>query len=127
MTLPSTPRSSRGLEGWQHAVVRIPLGVRGRDRHHAEGVRILRRLEAWLAENHRPLALFDRYDRPKSETVSVMFPAKNASTVLAFRGFLAELGLSGSLLQTRVHPNRCLRTTPPRRWDEWAGEDGSIG
>jgi hypothetical protein len=116
MALASPPPTPKRDAGWQHTVVRVPLGVRGRDPHYAEGVRTLRRVERWLAEHHRPLALFDRFDRPKSEVVSVMFPADAPGTVLAFRGFLAELGLSASLVQTRVRPNDCLRTTAPERW-----------
>jgi hypothetical protein len=100
--------------GWVHAWVRVPLGPSPWDERTREGVRRLREIERWLAQNHRPLALFDRYGRPKSEVVSVLFPVSRPAVTLQFRQLCFALGLSETLKQGRVVPTGCDRTTPPR-------------
>jgi hypothetical protein len=82
---------------WHHLVVRVPL----KDDAVA-GVRTLRRIERWLAGNHRPVPLFHPDGRPRSDTVCVAVPSDEAHRALTYRAFCAELGLASSMVQWRV-------------------------
>ena len=98
---------------WRHYYVRVTLAPDPEAPDYRHGLDTLRRLEAWLAENHRPIALFDARGRPKSEAVSVFFDRADAAKALAYRAFCNELGLAETLLSNLVIHVRCPRTTPP--------------
>lgn len=82
---------------WHHLVVRVPF----KDDVVA-GMKTLRRIEHWLADNHRPMPLFHPDGRPRSETVCVAVPSNQAHRALIYRAFCAELGLAPSMVQWRV-------------------------
>lgn len=82
---------------WHHLVVRVPL----KDDAVA-GMRTLRRIEHWLAGNHRPIPLFHPDGRPRSETICVAVPSNEAHRALTYRAFCVELGLAPSMVQWRV-------------------------
>ena len=62
----------------------------------------LRRVEAWLAAHHRPVALFSPAGKPRSPHVCFAAPAEQAEKALAFRMFCRELGLEGRIVQWRI-------------------------
>ena len=97
---------------WLLYCVQVPLGPDATSDAYRLGVAVLRRLEAWLADHHRPRQLFDRHGRPKSPLVSVFFSEAELQTAMAYRIFCNELGLSQALQQSRIRHNRCPRTTP---------------
>ncbi len=98
---------------WRHYYVRVALTPNRDAPDYRQGLETLRRIEAWLATNHRPIALFDAHGRPKSEAVSVFFERADAAKALAYRTFCNELGLTSSMLSNLVVHVRCPRTTPP--------------
>lgn len=98
---------------WRHYYVRVALAPDREAPAYRRALDTLRRLEAWLAEHHRPVALFDAHGRPKSEAVSVFFDRAEAAKALAYRAFCNELGLAETLLSNLVVHVRCPRTTPP--------------
>lgn len=98
---------------WRHYYVRVALAPDLEASDYRRGLDKLRRLEAWLAAHHRPIALFDARGRPKSEAVSVFFERDDAAKALAYRSFCNELGLADTLLSGIVVHRRCPRTTPP--------------
>jgi hypothetical protein len=87
--------------GWQVLVVRVPLGE-----DYELGVRKLQALEAWLADNHRPVTLFRADGRPRSEAVCLAVPAGMPDKALAWRTFCNELGLAAGMAQWRIAPYR---------------------
>jgi hypothetical protein len=89
------------MEGWQLVVVRVDL-----DSDFADAVRKLRVLEHWLAENHRPHALFNADGRPRSDAVCLAVPAARADKALAWRSLCNELGLAHQMVQWRAAPYR---------------------
>ncbi len=97
---------------WLQYFVRIELGQEISSEQYQLGLMLLRQLEAWLKDHHRPRQLFDRYGRPKSQMVSVFFSEGELQTALAYRIFCNELGLSHALQQSRIRHNHCPRTTP---------------
>jgi hypothetical protein len=97
---------------WLHYFVHIQLGQDVSSEAYRVGVLVMRQLEAWLSDHHRPRQLFDRHGRPKSPMVSVFFSESELQTALAYRIFCNELGLSHTLRQSRIRHNRCPRTTP---------------
>jgi hypothetical protein len=106
------PRLDGAADDWLHYFVRVPLGPDASSDAYRVGVLVLRQLEGWLADHHRPHQLFDRHGRPKTTLVSVFFSENERQTALAYRIFCNELGLSHGLQQSRVRHNRCPRTTP---------------
>ncbi len=98
---------------WRPYSVRAPLAPDREAPAYRRGLDTLRRIEAWLAANHRPIALFDAHGRPKSEAVSVFFDRAEATKALAYRAFCNELGLADALLSGLVVHVHCQRTTPP--------------
>ncbi|MSO74713.1 MAG: hypothetical protein EXQ99_06140 [Alphaproteobacteria bacterium] len=98
---------------WRHYYVRVAMAPDRDASDYRHGLETLRRIEAWLAANHRPIALFDAHGRPKSEAVSVFFDRTDAAKALAYRTLCNELGLAASLLSNLVVHVRCPRTTPP--------------
>lgn len=98
---------------WRHYYVRVRLDPDRQAREYQIAVATLRRLEAWLAAHHRPIALFAADGRPKGETVSVFFERTEPEKALAYRAFCNELGLSDSLLSGIVVQVPDERTTPP--------------
>lgn len=101
------------IAAWRHYYVRVALAPDREAPDYRHGLDTLRRLEAWLATHHRPIALFDAQGRPKSEAVSVFFDRAEAAKALAYRAFCNELGLADTLLSGLVVHVRCPRTTPP--------------
>ena len=98
---------------WRHYYVRVTLAADREAPDYRRALDTLRRIEVWLAANHRPIALFDAHGRPKSEAVSVFFDRADAVKALAYRAFCNELGLADTLLSGLVVHVRCQRTTPP--------------
>jgi hypothetical protein len=98
---------------WRHYYLRVALAPDPGAANYRRGIETLRRIEAWLATNHRPIALFDAHGRPKSEAVSVFFERADAVKALAYRAFCNELGLAQTLLSGLVVHVGCPRTTPP--------------
>ncbi|MGE0503355.1 MAG: hypothetical protein AB7I79_21935 [Rhizobiaceae bacterium] len=94
--------------GWQNVVVRVPLMP-----DYEAGVRKLRALERWLADNHRPVALFRADGRPRGEVVCLAVPAERPERVLAWRSFCGDLGVSAGMVQWRTAPYRTLPPEPP--------------
>ncbi len=101
------------LRAWRHYYVRVALAPDRHTQEYRAAVEKLRRLEAWLAAHHRPIALFDAHGLPKGEAVSVFFDLGEAAKALAYRSFCNELGLAETLLSGRVVHIPCARTTPP--------------
>jgi hypothetical protein len=89
------------MEGWQLVVVRVGL-----DTDFEDAVRKLRILEQWLAENHRPHALFNADGRPRSDAVCLAVPVARADKALAWRSLCNELGLAAHMVQWRAAPYR---------------------
>jgi hypothetical protein len=89
------------MEGWQLVVVRVGL-----DTDFEDAVRKLRILEKWLAENHRPHALFNADGRPRSDAVCLAVPAARSDKALAWRSLCNELGLAAQMVQWRAAPHR---------------------
>lgn len=109
----ATAATRDALAEWRHFYVRVGLALDHATPGYRRAIEKLRQLEAWLAANHRPVALFDAHGRPKSEAVSVFFERGEAEKALAYRAFCNELGLAETLLSGRVVHRRCPRTTPP--------------
>lgn len=80
--------------GWRNLVVRVPLRP-----DYEAGVRKLRALERWLADNHRPVALFGADGRPRGEVVCLALPADRPESALEWRGLCGDLGVAHSLVQ----------------------------
>lgn len=106
-------KSQDALTEWRHFYVRVGLALDRAAPDYRRGVDKLKRLEAWLAAHHHPVALFDAHGRPKSEAVSVFFDRGDAEKALAYRAFCNELGLAETLLTGLIVHRRCPRTTPP--------------
>jgi hypothetical protein len=94
--------------GWQVLVVRVPL-----DEDYERGVRNLQALQAWLADNHRPVTLFRADGKPRSEAVCFAVPAGMSDKALAWRTFCNGLGLTAGMAQWRVAPYRPAAHEPP--------------
>jgi hypothetical protein len=88
-------------EGWQIIVVRVPDAA-----SQAGARRKLEAMERWLAEHHRPVALFNADGRPRSETVCLALPLEQSDRALAWRTFCGEIGLAGHMVQWRAAPYR---------------------
>ena len=87
------------------------------DADYEDGVRKLRALEAWLARNHRPVALFRADGRPRSETVCLAVPADLPEKALAWRSFCGDLGVAAGMVQWRTAPYAPARPQPPFSMD----------
>lgn len=98
---------------WRHFYVRVRLSADREARDYQRAVTTLRRIEAWLAANHRPIALFAADGRPKGEAVSVFFERHDAEKAFAYRALCNELGLADTLMSGIVVQARDPRTTPP--------------
>lgn len=85
------------VSGWHTFVVRVPMAP---DRD--AGMVLMRRMERWLADNHRPIPLFHPNGEPRSLNVCVAIPVEQSEKALAYRAFCSALGISSSLIQWRV-------------------------
>lgn len=112
----NAPTDDTDDEGWLLVTVGLPPA--GPDGGRDEQVRglLLQVLEEWLAAHHRvPALLPGARGRRNGDAVTVGFRADEAEAALAFRGFCHGLGVVPNLVQSRVRPNRCPRTTPRQR------------
>ncbi len=110
--------ASRRFLHWVHILVHIRLtpelwGWASPRLADSPDIRQLKALEEWLLENHVPQHLFDEFGIPRSDYVHAFFRSDKPAKALAFRIFCHELGLSGSMNQSRVAVNHCARTSPP--------------
>ena len=100
-------------DGWLVMTVRLPRVARLDRGRTQERQLLIGAIDRWLRRHHRAVRLPDAEDGRRGDVVAVAFRTTDAETGLAWRVFCGELGLSPSLTQTRVLPNRCPRTTPP--------------
>ncbi len=97
---------------WHQFFVTISLGDEADTDQYRIGVLVMRQIEAWLREHHRPRPLFDPLGRPKSQLVSVSFAQDELDKAMAYRVLCNELGLGSALHHSRIFHNHCPRTTP---------------
>jgi|GEM_PF-3376588 len=98
---------------WTIMAVNLPPVLTG-DRHRArERALLIRTLDSWLRHHHHGVAMPAADDAARGDTVCVGFRREQAETALAFRMLCGSLGLTPTLKQFRVAPNRCPRTSPP--------------
>ncbi|MBX3578411.1 MAG: hypothetical protein KF723_14500 [Rhizobiaceae bacterium] len=93
-------------------VVRVPLAS-----DYEGGLRTLRALEHWLAEHHRPVALFRADGRPRSDVVCVAVPEDRPEQALAWRTFCGELGVARGMVQWRTAALPPVPSEPPFSMD----------
>jgi hypothetical protein len=100
---------------WIQTVVRISFGKYAFSAEYIEGVRTLKKIEAWLYENQLPRPMFDAYGFPRfpSGNITVTFGAAEAEKTMAYRVFCNTLGLGRTLSQYRIVQLADTRTTPP--------------
>jgi hypothetical protein len=100
---------------WIQTIVRVSFGRYAFSAEYLEGVRTLKKIETWLAENHLERPMFDAYGFPRfpSGNISVTFGAAEAEKTMAYRVFCNTLGLGPSLSQYRIVLLADSRTTPP--------------
>jgi hypothetical protein len=114
LAMESAPLRRRApLAVWRHLYVRVALSADRQGADYRVALDKLRRLETWLAANHRPIALFGADGLPKGEAVSVFFERAEAAKALAYRTLCNELGLGGTLLAGLVVHAPDPRTVPP--------------
>lgn len=98
--------------GWRNMVVRVPLAS-----DYENGVRKLRALEHWLAEHHRPVALFRADGLPRSDVVCLAVPDDRPDKALAWRAFCGELGVGRGMVQWRTAAVPAGASAPPFRME----------
>ncbi len=105
----------RPTHEWVQTIVRISFGRHAFSREYFEGIKILRKIERWLHENHLQRAMFDEYGFPKfpAGNVTVTFNADEPEKAMAYRVFCNEIGVGHTLDQYRIVRSPDPRTTHP--------------
>ncbi|MDP6345372.1 MAG: hypothetical protein QF578_09025 [Alphaproteobacteria bacterium] len=98
---------------WIVMALHLPPAQPGDRRRTQERALLIRAIDSWLAHHHHAVALPDAEDGARGDSICVAFRREQADAAMAFRVFCGRLGLTATLKQFRVRPNRCRRTTPP--------------
>jgi len=98
---------------WTIITVALPPVVPFDRRRGRERGLLIRTLDAWLRHHHHAVAMPDAEVAARGDTVCVGFRREQAEAALAYRMLCGSLGLTPTLKQFRVAPNRCPRTLPP--------------